>query len=586
MTSLRTITPFIAVAALAAACAGPSTEPSPDLFVDLFIDATREAGLDGFRHERGAAGDHWMPETYGAGVAFVDYDGDGWADVAAVGGGVWAAPAEGPAAITLYRNLGDGRFRDVTKETGLDRYRAIGFGIAGADMDNDGDLDLYLTALGPNLLLRNDDGVFVDVAAEAGVAGDAWSTAALFFDANRDGLVDLYVGQYVDWTPETDRWCTSDGVNKDYCMPHAYEGVGARFYLNAGDSRFIDRTREAGMDDNPGKTLGAAEYDLNADGWPDVVVANDTRRNLVYLNRKDGTFEEVGIRSGVAYDDNGRARAGMGLDIGVLDGTGKPSIVIGNFSEEMVGVYREVGGGIYRDLAPASGIGMASKQVLTFGVLLADVDLDADLDVLLANGHILEQVAEMQDGMTYRQPAQLFMNQGDGRFELAGADRARVLAEPLVARGAAYADYDRDGDLDVLLTENGGPLHLWRNQTDPATGADAHALRLYLAGRRSPRDALGARVVAVANGRMRQERRVRAGGSYLSQSETTLTLGLGPVDRLDTLRIHWPSGWVDTYEQLEAGRELRLTEGVREAEVLRIWATPGTPAPQERTESL
>jgi hypothetical protein len=526
-----------------------------------FTEVTTEAGLGAFRHETGAFGQKWMPETLGAGGGFIDYDGDEWLDILLVAGATWQGRGAPVPALQLYRNNRDGTFTNVTQEAGLDRMAAYGFGIAAADYDNDGDEDLFLTTLAENRLFRNEGGVFTEVGQAAGLADHAaWSTAALFFDADRDGWLDLYVGNYVPWTPEKDKWCTSDGETKDYCTPHQYEGTPGRFYRNNGDGTFTDRTKEAGLNGSPGKTLGIASLDFNNDGWMDVVVANDTERDLLYRNKGDGTFEEIGVASGMAFDRNGRARAGMGIDAAVLDGSGQPTIAIGNFSEEMVGLYRYMGNGLFMDQAPASGIGMPSLLSLTFGLFFFDVDLDSDLDLLLANGHIVEHIERIQSSISYRQPAQLFLNQDDGTFEWATNIEGGVFEQKLVGRGAAYGDYDRDGDLDILITENGGPAHLWRNELNPKAQRAVHFLRVHLEGAPPNRDAFGARLIAVTGNR-RQEWRVRTGGSYLSQSEKTATFGLGAATLVDTLRVYWPSGRVDVFEQVQADQELRLVEG-------------------------
>lgn len=547
-------------------CLPAETENSPVQEPEhamLFRDVTESAGLESARHHTGAIGDKWMPETYGAGVAFVDYNGDGWQDILFVNGGEWAGPGiEGIPALRLFENQSDGRFREVTEETGLDAYEAYGFGVAAADFDNDGDADILLTTLSTNLFFRNDDGHFTEVGKEVGLAGyQEWSTAALFFDADRDGWVDLYLGHYVPWTPETDIACTSDGTNRDYCMPHQYQGAPARFYRNTGKGTFVERTTEAGLNNNPGKTLGVVSLDFNRDMWPDFIVANDTYPNLLYQNKGDGTFEEVGLVSGVAYDNNGRARAGMGIDAGVVDTSGGVSVVVGNFSEEMAGVFQHQGNGIFRDRAPASGIGGPSLMTLTFGVSLLDVDLDGDLDAFFVNGHILEQVEEMQDGVTYRQPPQLFLNDGAGRFALLEERPVSVMQERYVGRGLAYADYDHDGDLDLLITENGGPLHLWQNTTNPHERADVSSLRLTLTGETSTAEALGASVVTVSAGTERQYRRVHTGGSYLSQSEQTLTFGFRNAAKVDSIRVVWPSGRVDVFTDVPVDQSYNLREG-------------------------
>lgn len=537
-----------------------------------FTDVTKPAGLGAFRHETGAFGNVWMPETFGSGAAFIDYDGDGWFDILAVGGGHWSGhAAEHVAAVRLFRNEGDGTFTDRTREAGLYPHVAYGFGLSVADYDNDGDSDVFLATIDRNRLFRNDGGSFTEISAAAGLADRSeWSTSALFFDADNDGWLDLYVGNYVRWTPETDIWCTVDGRHKAYCSPRDYLGVGGRFYRNNGDGSFSDRTEAAGFGQAPGKTLGVAELDFNDDGWSDLVVANDTQRNLLYVNNGDGTFTEKGVVSGIAFDENGKARAGMGIDAGHVDGSGRVTVVIGNFSNEMAGVYQHVGNGLFVDRAAALGIGMPSLPTLTFGVALYDVENDGDLDLWFANGHITEEVERLQDAITYRQPAQLFVNQGEGAF-VPAVDAGGVLGQTFVGRGLAYADVDRDGDVDVLFTENGGPLRLWRNDLDPAGRSDAHYLRVRVEGRRASRDALGTRLVAVAGGR-RQERRIRTGGSYLSQSETIATFGLGGARQVDTLYVYWPGGRKEVLTNIPAHREIRVIEG--EGDVMPVTVEP------------
>lgn len=523
-----------------------------------FYDVTAEAGLSAFRHENGAYGTKWFPEAMGSGGGFLDYDGDGWLDVLLVGGGTWPDSDREPVrALWLYRNNGDGTFADVTDDAGLGDVRAYGFGITVADYDNDGDQDVYFTTLDENMLFQNEDGTFIEVGAEAGVTGGStWSTSPIFFDADRDGLVDLYVGSYVEWSPETDLVCTVKGGIRSYCTPEHYRGVPSLFYRNNGDGTFTDRTAAAGFADGPGKMLGVAELDYNDDDWPDLVVASDTQRDLLYENNRDGTFTEKGAISGVAYDENGSARAGMGIDAGVVDSTGEETMFVGNFSKEMIGVYRHLGNGLFIDRAGASKIGLPSLLTLTFGLFLFDVDLDGDLDLFTANGHVQPEIEETQEGITYREPPHLFINDGEGTFEDAGAMAGPPMQQPLVARGAAYGDYDRDGDLDVLVTENGGPVHLWRNDL---TGS-GHFLRVRVEGRESNRDGLGTKMTAFVGGRS-MERRVRTGSSFMSQLEKTVTFGLGDAAAVDSLVIRWPSGHVDRFTELTVDREYTLVEG-------------------------
>lgn len=526
----------------------------------LFHDATAEAGLSGFRHENGAFGTKWFPEAMGSGGGFIDYDGDGWLDILLVGGGTWPdgdVEREPVQALHLYRNNGDGTFSDVTAEAGLAEVRAYGFGIVAADYDNDGDEDFFFTTLFEDMLFRNDDGVFTEVAEEAGVSGGSvWSTSAIFFDADRDGALDLYVGSYVLWSPETDLVCTIKGSIRSYCTPEHYTGIPSRFYRNNGDGTFTDRTEEAGFGQAPGKMLGVSEFDFNHDGWPDLVVASDTKQDLLYVNNGDGTFTETGAVSGVAYDENGSARAGMGIDTGVVDTTGEESMFVGNFSKEMIGVYRHVSDGLFIDRAAASKIGRPTLLTLTFGLFLFDVDLDGDLDLFAANGHVQPEIEETQEGITYRQPPHLFLNDGNGFFVDVAADAGDALRQPLVARGAAFGDYDRDGDLDILITENAGPVHLWRNDLE----GGGHYLRVHLEGTDGNLDAIGTQLTAVVDGR-RMQRRVRTGSSFMSQSEKTVTFGVGDAQRVDSLIVHWPSGRVDHFADLEVDREFGLVEG-------------------------
>ena len=347
----------------------------------------------------------------------------------------------------------------------------------------------------------------------------------------------------------------------------------SRFYLNDGAPgtgdpfTFTDRTEEAGFGGAPGKTFGVAELDFNRDGWPDLVVANDLQRDLLYRNTSEAgraRFTEEGIVSGIAFDENGIARGGMGIDVGVVDSTGEPTVFVGNFSNEMIGVYRQMQDGIFLDRAATSKIGRPSLMTLTFGLFLFDVDLDGDLDLFAANGHVFDHVDQTQEGVTYRQPAQLFEGLGDGTFREVKADASDALNQPMVARGAAYGDYDRDGDLDVLLTENGGPAHLWRNDSERGG-----FLRVSLEGNQSNRSALGSRIVAYAEGG-RQERRVRGGSSYLSQSEKTATFGLGEASQADSLVIYWPSGTVERFTGVAADQDVRIVEGSGRLEVVTV----------------
>ena len=529
----------------------------------MFVDVTESAGLAGFAHTNGGFGESWAPEIVGAGAGFLDYDGDGWVDIILVVGGAFEGEIgyRGPC-LRLFRNQGDGSFEEATQSAGLAELAAYAFGVTVGDYDNDGDSDVFVTTLYRDLLLRNDGGTFAEVGEEAGI-GDAreWSTSALFFDADRDGFLDVYVGTYVDWSPEKDHYCGFEG-EKVYCTPEVYDGISARYYHNQGDGTFVLRTQEAGfltgIEGRRDKTLGVASFDANHDGWPDVAIANDTERDMLFVNDGDGTFTETGIRSGIAYDLHGTPRAGMGIDVGVVDSTGEPSWFVGNFSGEMVGVYRHTGDGLFMERAAASLVGRPTLKTLTFGLFLFDVDLDADLDLFVANGHVQTHIARIVEGVTFRQPAQLFLNKGGGRFAEFAAQGP--LLQAMVARGATYADYDKDGDLDVLVTENHGPAHLWRNETQ-----GGRWLRVRLQGRQSNRDGYGALIV-LHSGELRQFRELRAGSSYLSHLESVATFGLGAAASPDSITVHWLSGTVDRVTSVVVRSEVLIVEGSTHAQ--------------------
>jgi hypothetical protein len=536
---------------LGALSAGGCSEPEPAATslgpVLAFSDVTEQAGLGGFRHENGARGDFWFPETMGAGAAVVDVNSDGAEDIILVAGGGWTGIRE--PALQVWLNAGDGTFtRDKTAEPqGLTEY---GFGVVAGDIDRDGDPDLVYTALGKDAILRNDNGRFVDITASSGIATDAaWSTATTLFDANGDGWLDLYIARYVDWTPETDIYCSQDGQNKGYCTPELYPGVPGQFYLNQGDGTFVDRTAEAGFGEALGKTLGALVIDHNRDGFPDLMLANDTEPDELYLNQGDGTFEEIGVISGIAFDERGRARAGMGVAAGVVDDSGEETLFVGNFSSEMIGVYRHLGNDVFLDRAAASRIGRPSLLTLTFGMTLADFDLDGDLDLFTANGHVQPHIEQVKENIRFRQPPHLFQNRGDATFEDVWSTAGLNPESAWLARSVAWADFDNDGDPDLLVTENGGPVHLLRNDTDGGRG-----ITVDLRGQR-----VGAKIEVWMDGQ-RQQRFVRAGEGYLAQSQFSPVFGLGGASAVDSVVVHWPSGQVSRESQVSTGIRLVVTE--------------------------
>lgn len=519
----------------------------------VFTDVTESAGIR-FTHNTGAFGAKYMPETFGSGVLWLDADGDGWQDVLLVNGDGWPGRGAAPTHAALYRNDGDGTFTDVTRGSGLD-VPLYGMGGAAADFDNDGHVDVYLTALGPNRLFRGaGDGTFTDITDAAGVGDPGFSTAALWFDYDEDGHLDLFVGNYVRWTPETDLFCSLSGDAKSYCTPESYQGQSGTLYRNRGDSTFEDVTTAAGVRAPSSKALGVAMLDFNDDGRMDFFVANDTQPDQLFENRGDGTFEDIGVLAGVAFSDAGVARAGMGVDAADYDGSGRPDLVIGHFSTEMMALYHNEGNGLFIDEGPRSAIGRATLPTLTFGCFFFDFDLDGWSDIFAANGHVADDVERVQTRITYAQPPQLFRNDG-GRFEEVSAP-GTALAAPQVGRGAAYADYDRDGDLDVLVTANGGPPRLLRNDG----GNQNRMLRVRTVGTASNRDGIGARIDVTAGGETRWQV-VRTGSSYLSQSELPVTFGLGGRTRADEVTVTWPSGRVDRLGAVAADRTITVEEG-------------------------
>jgi hypothetical protein len=531
----------VATTPLAGGVAGPPAVP--------FTDITATAGID-FVHVNGAYGDKLIPETMGSGLAFFDYDNDGDADLYLVNSTWWPDKADGrTSSARLYRNDGGGRFSDVTAETGLER-NLYGFGVAVGDYDGDGWRDLYLSNLGRNLLLRNDAGHFVDVTDAAGVAGNPedWSTGTTFLDHDGDGDLDLFVGNYIAWSREIDREIDFRlaGLGRAYGGPEHHTGALNRLYRNDGGGRFTDISQASGIavtegtDRRPaGKALAVSAGDVDGDGRVDIVVANDTTRNFLYRNLGDGRFEESSLLEGIAYDREGKATSGMGIDMARFRNDVDLGIAIGNFANEMSSLYVSTDGrGPFVDEAVLEGFGPDSRQALTFAVLFLDADLDGRLDLFQANGHLENEINRVHPSQTYAQPPQLFWNCGEDcaqRFVL--LDSTADLGVPRVGRGAAFADIDADGDLDLAIVQNGRRAVLLRN--DQQTGH--HWLRVQLVGSGANRDALGAEVTLRAGG-LTQYRRVHPSRGYLSQVELPLTFGLGSATEVDELTVTWPDG--------------------------------------------
>jgi len=527
----------LALAALALTAAAPARKaaapaPSPGL---RFTDITASSGVR-FTHNSGRSGKKYLPETMGSGVALFDADGDGWLDVLLINSRDWQ-PGKRKSLPGLYRNNHNGTFTDVTRGSGLD-IETYGMGVAVADYDNDGREDVYITSLDGDRLFHNEgSGKFKDVTAAAGIRNANFGTSAAWLDYDRDGKADLFVGNYVQWSKEKDLWCSLDGATKSYCTPESYKGAAAKLYHNLGGGRFEDVSQKAGVADPNSKSLGVTILDYNGDGWPDVFVANDTQPNKLYRNQRNGTFVDEAVAAGVAFSEEGTARGAMGVDAADYDRSGRPHLLVGNFTNEMLALYHNEGNGVFVDEAPSSSVGQASLLTLTFGAFFFDYDLDGLPDILAANGHLEEEINRVQPKVTYKQPPLLFRNLGKGKFQSVAPSLGPDLARPIVARGAAYGDLDNDGDLDVVITTNHGPAYVFRNDG----GNRNHWLRVRTVGTKSSRDGLGA-VVRVTSASGKQWTMVRSGSSYCSQSQMAPTFGLGADKLVQTLEVEWPSG--------------------------------------------
>jgi hypothetical protein len=525
-----------------------------DVQAVTFTDVTASAGIR-FTHNNGAFGKKYLPETMGSGVAFFDFDGDADQDLLFVNGMDWPGNKKRRTTSQLYRNRGDGTFEDVTKGSGFDR-EVYGMGLAIGDYDRDGDPDVYLTRWGSNLLMRNDGGgKFTDVGSTAGVADPGFGSSATWVDYDRDGDLDLFLLNYVQWTPDTDLYCSLDGKTKAYCTPESYQGASPVLYRNEGGGKFTDVSRGVGLHNPRGKGLGVAVFDFEDDGWLDLAVANDTQPNNLFRNKNGTSFEDVGVLAGIAFGENGAARGAMGIDAVDYDGSGRESLIIGNFSNEMVSLYHNEGRGFFIDMAPVSEVGRASLLTLAFASFFFDFDLDGHQDIFITNGHVENDIHTVQQRVSYAQPPHLFRNTGDGRFTEVTKQVGTELARPVVGRGAAYGDMDGDGDLDLAVTTSGGPAYLYRNDG----GSENAWIAFTLSGTTSNREGIGARINVIAGGRA-QRLTVKSATGYCSQSQLPVTFGLGKAERVEKVEVLWPSGKTQTLGELALRQIHTLTE--------------------------
>ena len=544
-----------ALAPFASAQTPQASKPASDV---TFRDITPQAGIH-FVHNNAAYGKKYLPETMGPGVAFIDYDNDGWPDIFLVNGTSWPGQSSKRSTPKLYHNNHNGTFTDVTHKAGLD-IELFGMGVAVGDYDNDGFEDIFITALGQSRLFHNNgNGTFTDVTQKAGLAGpQEFSTSAAWVDYDKDGKLDLVVGNYVQWSIAGDLYCTLDGKGKSYCTPESYKGASIRLWHNRGDGTFEDVTQRAGVGDPTSKTLGVAILDYDNDGWPDILLSNDTQPNKLYRNNGNGTFTEKAVVAGVAFSEDGVARAGMGVDAADYDHSGAPSILITNFANQMVSLYHNEGRGLFVDEAPRSDVGRDSLLTLGFGCFFFDYDLDGWPDIFIANGHIDSDIERVQPNVKYAMPPHLFRNLGRGNFQEVTKSLGKSFSTPRVGRGAAYGDIDNTGRLDLLLSTNGGPAYLFLNEVTGGAAANK-SLRVKLVGTKSNRDGIGAIVKLTSNG-VTQSQMLRSGSSYLSASELVLTFGLGQSDKVDSLEVRWPSGQTDKLSNVTAGQTITVTE--------------------------
>ena len=519
-----------------------------------FVNVAREAGIT-FKHENGASKEKLMPETFGSGVAWIDFDNDGLPDLFFSNGADLAHGKPSPGNV-LYRNLGNGKFEDVTKKAGVAGNGMFATGVTVGDYDNDGFLDIFVSGYNSRQLFHNNgDGTFTDVTAKAGVAGGGWSSSAAWVDYDRDGYLDLFVARYLEYDVKNAPYCgyKQEGY-RTYCDPQQFDGVPDQLFHNNHDGTFTDVSVKAGIANRAGKGLGVVVGDIDLDGWPDIFVTNDGVRNFLYRNKGDGTFQDITYTAGTGFDMNGKAMAGMGTEIADFDGDGLPDIFLTAFSREYNTLFRNLGKLQFEDVTLKAGL-QSGFLTLAFGAKLFDYDNDGLLDIFCTNGHVTDNVELYDPQLTYRQSDLLYQNIGGGRFKDVSAESGPAFRIKHVGRGAAVADFDNDGDLDIVIADCGGPALLYRNDG----GNRNHWLAIKARGRESNRFGLGSKVRVTAGG-VTQYREINPSGSYLSTSDMRLYFGLGKETVARRLEIEWPRGKKQVLENVPAGQVLTLDE--------------------------
>jgi hypothetical protein len=524
----------------------------------VFVDVAPSAGIR-FVHDNAASPEKYLIETMGAGAGWLDYNNDGHLDLYLVNSS--GTKAYKPAARlqnALYRNNGDGSFTDVTGETGTDGAGIFGMGLAAGDFDNDGWTDIYVTGYNGSVLYRNrGDGKFADVTAKAGVANrERWGSSPAWFDYDKDGLLDLVVVNYVDWSPENNIFCGEPRPGyRSYCHPNKFRGQRPALYRNNGDGTFSNTSNATGIGSKPGNGLGVVCFDFDGDGWQDVFIANDSMENFLYRNRAGKKFEEVAIESGVAYGEDGKAEAGMGVDAADYDNDGRLDLVITHLDREFNRLYRNLGGGTFEDATFSGKLGYHNYTLSGFGTRFMDYDNDGWRDLFIANGHVLDNISLFHADTAHAERKTMYRN-NRGVFAAISDQVGKDMLRPKVSRAAAMADYDNDGDLDMLVSNNGGAPELLRNEG----GNARHWLQVKLTGVKSNRDGIGAKIRVVAGGTAQVDE-AKGGTSYQSAHDPRIHFGLGAATHVELVEVRWPSGVVDRVTGVKANSVVTIREG-------------------------